>query len=426
VCNAAIAGPEVGGPAPTISVDTWIVERDAAAAQPAATLLKFWGTWCGPCVMEMPAVQRLADMYQPFGLEVIAVSYESQDVIREYVDRTGYSLHFGADPDRSMIDAYGVASWPSSYLLDAEGMLRYTGDGSNQLRDTLHESLGLPIGPEGLLSEIMAIAGQGAQSKDPARIQELRSRLGALARVAASASAEPFDLGAWAQSQLDTDGTELGDAEPARVHLNRCLQARSAGDQETYIRHIAHLASNGEDAFNLGDWMDELAPAIDPLGAMDALRMMADRQLFSFVDQSYRIDENSFVRDPDGRVQRWRATRSVNDNEEVRAIIAGLVPVLESRAAQGLKIEQRFLDPQIAVRDGGLILGGVELDETGRIHSYLVHGTWLTPTNIDRVLRRWLIAVSFARAVASEQDPSISEIKAMCDDIRAELSADDR
>jgi thiol-disulfide isomerase/thioredoxin len=57
--------------------------------------VNIWATWCGPCNMEMPGIQRLYDKYKNH--EKVAfyiVSDEDAEIVNPFISRKGYSLPF--------------------------------------------------------------------------------------------------------------------------------------------------------------------------------------------------------------------------------------------------------------------------------------------------------------------------------------------
>ncbi len=40
-------------------------------------LINFWGTWCAPCLQEIPELVRLSHQFRQRGLEVLGVAVES-------------------------------------------------------------------------------------------------------------------------------------------------------------------------------------------------------------------------------------------------------------------------------------------------------------------------------------------------------------
>jgi thiol-disulfide isomerase/thioredoxin len=54
--------------------------------------LNFWATWCGPCKMEMPSIQRLYDRMKAEGIAFVAVSDESPADVRSFVRKMGFTF----------------------------------------------------------------------------------------------------------------------------------------------------------------------------------------------------------------------------------------------------------------------------------------------------------------------------------------------
>ncbi|MFO0852598.1 MAG: TlpA disulfide reductase family protein [Gemmataceae bacterium] len=93
-------------------------------------LLHFWGSWCGPCLAESPHFQKLLRRYaeQPFA--VVGVARDTDRAVSKAAgDKVGM-------PGRSLFDGpagpvnarWNVTGWPTLYLLDAVGVIRYKGD----------------------------------------------------------------------------------------------------------------------------------------------------------------------------------------------------------------------------------------------------------------------------------------------------------
>ncbi|WP_336518438.1 TlpA disulfide reductase family protein [Pollutibacter soli] len=52
-------------------------------------LLHFWGTWCSPCIEELPALKKIREQYRPDQLEIISITVSSKDsdffrIIKKY------------------------------------------------------------------------------------------------------------------------------------------------------------------------------------------------------------------------------------------------------------------------------------------------------------------------------------------------------
>ncbi|HEX2572855.1 MAG TPA: redoxin domain-containing protein [Polyangia bacterium] len=91
-----------------------------------ATLIDFWATWCGPCRVEMPAVDRVWQTYRDRGVRVVAVDIEGAEAAGEveaFVKRTRVGLPIALGGDR-VADLYRVNSVPQLFVLDKAGQVK--------------------------------------------------------------------------------------------------------------------------------------------------------------------------------------------------------------------------------------------------------------------------------------------------------------
>lgn len=101
-------------------------QQDLANFKGQVVLLNFWASWCPPCVHEMPSMQRLADAHADRGLQVIAVNLsEDPHSVSAFVRE--HALRFAIWHDASGQDAkrWKVFAYPTSFLIDRQGRLRY-------------------------------------------------------------------------------------------------------------------------------------------------------------------------------------------------------------------------------------------------------------------------------------------------------------
>jgi len=89
------------------------------------TLVVFWSTWCGFCMLELPHEIELSQLYADSGLRVIGVNAdESREVAQAAVEEYGIPwLNVYEGPDRTISTELQIAMWPTLYLLDAEGRI---------------------------------------------------------------------------------------------------------------------------------------------------------------------------------------------------------------------------------------------------------------------------------------------------------------
>jgi thiol-disulfide isomerase/thioredoxin len=81
-------------------------------------VLKFWGTWCGPCVGEIPELNEIARALE--GREDIvflSVTFESPEITAPFTARRPMRAIIGHDSDRSMVNDYGIRAWPATFII---------------------------------------------------------------------------------------------------------------------------------------------------------------------------------------------------------------------------------------------------------------------------------------------------------------------
>ena len=88
-------------------------------------LLNFWATWCIPCRAEMPDVEAALHKYAPQQLAVVGMNNgEKFKPAQSFLDKIGVRFTaFGYDPDGSVAKRYAVQGMPTSYFIDAHGLI---------------------------------------------------------------------------------------------------------------------------------------------------------------------------------------------------------------------------------------------------------------------------------------------------------------
>ena len=89
-------------------------------------LLNFWATWCGPCVREMPALDRLEAALGGPGFLVAAVSVDRQGaaVVLPWLERRGIdNLRPFLDSRSTLMGAMAVRGLPTTWIIDRSGRI---------------------------------------------------------------------------------------------------------------------------------------------------------------------------------------------------------------------------------------------------------------------------------------------------------------
>jgi thiol-disulfide isomerase/thioredoxin len=87
-----------------------------------AVLLDFWASWCGPCAMEAPIVDRIKRRFEKKGLVVVGVNVsDTPEVVKAYAAKKGLSYPMALDPENSSSTRWGVTQLPSLVVIDKQG-----------------------------------------------------------------------------------------------------------------------------------------------------------------------------------------------------------------------------------------------------------------------------------------------------------------
>lgn len=87
-----------------------------------AVLINFWGSWCGPCKKEMPAIQSAYDQYKDQNFEVITINIQEAEITaNNFMEQNNISLLVAMDKDGQVYDAYNVYNLPASFFLNPDG-----------------------------------------------------------------------------------------------------------------------------------------------------------------------------------------------------------------------------------------------------------------------------------------------------------------
>jgi cytochrome c-type biogenesis protein len=87
-------------------------------------LLNFWATWCGPCRLEMPEFQSAYEAHADDGFTILAVNNREtlEDVIG-FREEFGLTFPLALDEQGVIQERYGIISYPSTYVLDQDGVI---------------------------------------------------------------------------------------------------------------------------------------------------------------------------------------------------------------------------------------------------------------------------------------------------------------
>ena len=101
--------------------------RGIADYRGEVVLINLWATSCGPCVVEMPSIQRLYDRFRDAGLKVVAIAADDpgfEERIQSFVSERGFTfevLHEGSGRIENDYQSPGI---PATFLVGRDGRIR--------------------------------------------------------------------------------------------------------------------------------------------------------------------------------------------------------------------------------------------------------------------------------------------------------------
>ena len=117
--------PQVGSPAPDFQLEA--LSGDAVRLSDfrgKPVLINFWATWCGPCRLEMPAIESRFEEHKS-DLVVLGINFdESASDVRAFVQELGLTFTILLDPGGEVQKLYKIRGYPTTYLVDADGVVR--------------------------------------------------------------------------------------------------------------------------------------------------------------------------------------------------------------------------------------------------------------------------------------------------------------
>ncbi|TAK11539.1 MAG: redoxin domain-containing protein [Anaerolineae bacterium] len=123
-----LPAPQAGFLAPEFTLQTPEGETIALAdLRGHPVLLNLWASWCGPCRAEMPAMQRVYEDYRDLGLVILAVNATDQDSAAAavaFANDLGLTFPILLDLDGAVGRQYALRALPSSYFIDANGVIQ--------------------------------------------------------------------------------------------------------------------------------------------------------------------------------------------------------------------------------------------------------------------------------------------------------------
>jgi len=228
---------EVGDPAPPIEVKEWVSNTPVTvqSAKGKVLVVEFWATWCGPCKVTIPHLNKLQAKYRDREVLFVSISNEPAAKVKEFLKTTPMHYHVGIAASEGAYRAYmaGVRGIPHAFVVDRAGKVAWSG----------HPMMGM----DGVVKKLVAGTFDPAKAR---KLDELNKKL----RAARSFPA--------AYAVLD-EMIEAVPDDPGAYRRKRGLLGRQGKHAEAHALLLAMAKACAADAGVLGEVAAELCATGD-------------------------------------------------------------------------------------------------------------------------------------------------------------------
>jgi thiol-disulfide isomerase/thioredoxin len=85
-------------------------------------LVHFWASWCSVCKLEQSSIDALA---RDHAVLTVAAGSGGAEAVGAYLRSQGLSFPALADPEAGLAQRFGVRAFPTSFIVDPQGVIRF-------------------------------------------------------------------------------------------------------------------------------------------------------------------------------------------------------------------------------------------------------------------------------------------------------------
>ena len=115
---------------------------DLSQYQGKTLFINFWATWCKPCLLEMPSIQKAQGILKDQNIVFLFASDESPEQIENFKAAHDYMFNYVRVENMEELNITGL---PTTFIFNPEGKLAYSEIGYQQWDDPNNISMILKI-----------------------------------------------------------------------------------------------------------------------------------------------------------------------------------------------------------------------------------------------------------------------------------------
>jgi len=153
--NGLIPAPQKGFLAPDFALQTMSgKEYKLSDLRGQVVVVNLWASWCGPCRLEMPALNKIHEEYKGDGLVILAVNSTTQDspaAVDAFIAQFDLKFLVLMDEQGTVARLYELSALPTTFFIGRDGVVHRVVVGGPLAESTLRteiESLLAPLAGE--------------------------------------------------------------------------------------------------------------------------------------------------------------------------------------------------------------------------------------------------------------------------------------
>jgi len=93
-------------------------------ARGSVVVVNFWASWCGPCNIEAPVLEKVWGEYRDRGVRFIGIAVQdTRKDAEDFIARHSLSFPMALDADGRIMKAYKIYGIPKTVVIDSTGAL---------------------------------------------------------------------------------------------------------------------------------------------------------------------------------------------------------------------------------------------------------------------------------------------------------------